>query len=106
MTRLAAAAFALSLVLAPAAFAQEEAPKEKKVTAQQQRMKDCNAEAKEKALKGDDRKAFMKTCLSGGKAAPLNPQQAKMKDCNAQAKEQKLKGKERKEFVANCLKSS
>ena len=39
----------------------------KPMTAQQQRMKDCNAEAKTKALKGDPRKAFMKTCLSGKK---------------------------------------
>ena len=30
-------------------------------------MRDCNAEAKKQELKGDERKAFMKTCLSGGK---------------------------------------
>jgi hypothetical protein len=40
-----------------------EAPK----TSQQQKMKDCNAEAKTKALKGDERKAFMKGCLSSDK---------------------------------------
>jgi hypothetical protein len=27
-------------------------------------MKTCNADAKTKALKGDERKAFMKECLS------------------------------------------
>jgi hypothetical protein len=27
-------------------------------------MKTCNAEANTKSLKGDDRKSFMKTCLS------------------------------------------
>jgi hypothetical protein len=32
---------------------------------QQERMKSCNKDAKEKSLKGDERKAFMKTCLSG-----------------------------------------
>jgi hypothetical protein len=32
---------------------------------QQEKMKTCNADAKTKNLKGDDRKAFMKTCLSG-----------------------------------------
>ena len=32
---------------------------------QQDKMKTCNADAKTKNLKGDDRKAFMKTCLSG-----------------------------------------
>lgn len=31
---------------------------------QQDKMKGCNAEAKTKALKGDERKAFMKKCLS------------------------------------------
>ena len=36
----------------------------KPLTAQQQRMKDCNAEAKAKALKGEPRKVFMKSCLS------------------------------------------
>jgi cytochrome c5 len=33
--------------------------------AQQQKMKDCNAQAAAKSLKGDDRKTFMSTCLSG-----------------------------------------
>lgn len=36
----------------------------KPMTAQQLRMKDCNAEAKAKELKGDPRKVFMKSCLS------------------------------------------
>lgn len=31
--------------------------------AQQSRMKGCNADAKAKALKGDERKAFMGECL-------------------------------------------
>ncbi len=31
---------------------------------QQEKMKMCNQDAKEKALKGDERKAFMKSCLS------------------------------------------
>jgi len=32
---------------------------------QHERMKRCNAEAKEQALKGDERKAYMSTCLKG-----------------------------------------
>jgi hypothetical protein len=32
---------------------------------QQEKMKRCNAEAGEKALKGDDRRAFMSACLKG-----------------------------------------
>lgn len=35
-----------------------------KQLAQQEKMKTCNADAKTKALKGDERKAFMKECLS------------------------------------------
>lgn len=34
-------------------------------TAQQNRMKSCNAGAGQKNLAGDARKAFMKSCLSG-----------------------------------------
>jgi hypothetical protein len=37
------------------------------VTPQQQRMKDCNAEAASKELKGDVRKTFMSSCLSNKK---------------------------------------
>jgi len=56
---------------APATKAAPATPK--KMTAQQVKMKFCNKEAKEKALKGPDRKAFMKSCLKKdkqGNAAP------------------------------------
>lgn len=63
----------LGLMFAAASVvsAAESAPKEKrqfsdKQRAQQQRMTDCAADAKQKGLRGDDRPAFMKTCLSGG----------------------------------------
>ncbi len=36
-------------------------------TAQKEKMKTCNAEAKSKKLKGEDRKKFMSECLKGGK---------------------------------------
>lgn len=51
----------------PASPAVEMNKEGKPMTAQQQRMKNCNAEAKVKELKGDPRKAFMKTCLSNKK---------------------------------------
>ena len=39
-------------------------------TPQRSKMKACNADAKSKSLHGDERRAFMKQCLSGkGKAA-------------------------------------
>ena len=77
---------------------------------QQDKMTSCNADAKSKNLTGDDRKAFMKTCLSAAPppppAAPLNSQQEKMKTCNADAKTQGLTGDARKQFMSNCLKGS
>lgn len=69
---------------------------------QQSRMADCNQQAAGK--KGDERKAFMKTCLSGKPqeaAKPLTPQE-RMKDCNQKATG--LKGDERKAFMSKCLK--
>lgn len=85
--------------------------------AQQDKMKGCNKEAKEGALKGDERKAFMKKCLSKDYElkgdtvkAETKPevkpatQQDKMKNCNADAKTKELKGDERKTFMKTCLK--
>lgn len=84
----------------------------KPLTAQQQRMKNCNAEAKEQSLKGDERRAFMSTCLKGGSAdlaardadkpAP-SATQLKRKACSAEAKDKGLKGDERKAFVRECV---
>ncbi len=93
---LAAAGCALSLA-AHAADAPAKAP-----TAQQQKMTTCNAEAKTKALKGDERKAFMKECLSAKTAAPAT-QQDKMKTCNVDAKTKNLAGDARKTFMKECL---
>ena len=75
-----------------AAHAQDKAK-----TPQQSKMAMCNKDAVDK--KGDERKAFMKTCLSAKKASP---QQSKMKACNAEATGKK--GDERKNFMSECLK--
>jgi hypothetical protein len=69
-------------------------------TAQQNKMTTCNADASAKALKGDERKAFMSNCL---KATPATPQE-RMKTCNADATTQALKGDARKAFMSECLK--
>ena len=81
-----------------------------------EKMKGCNKEAT--GMKGDERKAFMKKCLSkdytlkadeaakpaeSAAAAPVK-QQDKMKFCNAEAKTKALKGDERKAFMSSCLK--
>ena len=41
------------------------APADALANPQHERMKRCNADAKEQSLKGDARKAFMSTCLKG-----------------------------------------
>lgn len=82
------AAMAASVSMAGAAWAQN---------AQQQLMTTCNAQAKAENKQGDERKAFMKSCLSDGRKA----QQEKMKICNVHAKGKK--GEERKAFMKECL---
>lgn len=71
---------------------------------QQEKMKTCNADAKAKSLAGDERKAFMKECLSAdGASSGLTKQQEKMKTCNADAKAKSLAGDARKAFMKTCL---
>ncbi len=93
-----------------------------------EKMKGCNQEAT--GMKGDERSAFMKKCLSkdyvlkhkgtmmapaakpGASATPATPaapataasQQNKMKMCNAEAKTKAIMGDERKKFMSECLK--
>jgi hypothetical protein len=89
----------LMMALAVAAFAlSAQAADEKKPTAQQGKMATCNKDAGDK--KGDERKAFMKECLSAKPAAAAT-QQDKMKMCNKDAAGKK--GDERKAFMKECL---
>ena len=79
-------------------------------TAQQGKMKTCNADAAKQNLKGDARKGFMKECLSAKTEAKeekkaMTPQQEKMKKCNADAGAKSLKGDDRKKFMSECLKA-
>jgi psiF repeat len=73
---------------------------------QQTKMTSCNADATSKGLSGDDRKAFMKTCLSKAKTAKGNSQQQKMTTCNADATSKGLSGDDRKAFMKTCLSNS
>jgi uncharacterized protein HemX len=90
---------AVILLFAGNAWAQD------KQTAQQERMKSCNAQASKKEMKGDERKAFMSKCLKGADNKPT-AQQEKMKTCNAQASKKDLKGDERQAFMSKCLKGA
>ncbi|XLZ68008.1 PsiF family protein [Massilia sp. SR12] len=92
MKQLLIAVLALSC---SAAFAADPAPAK---NTQQSKMATCNKDAEGK--KGDERKAFMKGCLSNKPAAPAT-QQDKMKTCNADATGKK--GDERKAFMKECL---
>ncbi|OUL89459.1 PsiF family protein [Paraburkholderia hospita] len=95
----ALAALALTGLLASPAFA---------ANSQQSKMTDCNKQAGDK--KGDERKAFMQSCLSAKPASaaaasasasgPMT-QQDKMKMCNKQAADKK--GDDRKAFMSTCL---
>jgi len=74
---------------------------------QQEKMTTCNADATAKGLKGDDRQAFMKNCLSShpATAGKGNSQQQKMTSCNADATAKGLKGDDRQAFMKTCLSS-
>ena len=90
---------ALTLACSTPAFANahKEAPgmASAPMSKQQSKMGDCNKDAGDK--KGDERKSFMKTCLSGSKMT----QQDKMKKCNTDATGKK--GDERKVYMKECL---
>lgn len=92
---IAGLAAAWLLLIAPASPAENS---------QQTKMTTCNANAKSQGLTGDNRKAFMKTCLSAdAPPATGNSQQQKMKTCNADASAKGLKGDDRKSYMKTCL---
>src|SRR5258706_12966206 len=108
-------ALALAFALAAASASAADPTPAKPLTPQQQKMKDCNAQATGKT--GDERKTFMSTCLKAGSAAPAATpavaaapatpakpmtQQEKMTACNAKATGKT--GDERKAFMSTCLK--
>ena len=100
MKQLISLSAALALAFSTSAFANahKEAPgmaASGAMTSQQTRMADCNKQAGDK--KGDERKAFMSSCLSN---KPMT-QQEKMTKCNKDAGGKK--GDERKAFMKECL---
>jgi hypothetical protein len=106
-------AFSLGLGVTHAAD-DTAAPKKEPSPAQQaqrEKMTSCNQEAGGKSLKGDERKAFMKECLSSGNKTPSAEKPAKRakqdkekaKACKQEAKEKGLKGDASKAYVSDCL---
>ena len=99
---LIAVCFAVSMGVSSVAHAADAPTASPAKSAQQSKMKTCNVDAKGK--KGDERKAFMKECLSANAPAAAGSapaQQTKMKTCNVDAKGKK--GDERKAFMKECL---
>lgn len=80
-------AFAASSVFAAEEAKKEASPAQK---AQQEKMKACNADAKEKNVKGEERKKFMSGCLGGSNA------------CTVDATEKKLVGAAKNSFIKKC----
>ena len=76
--------------------------KEKQLNTQQQKVATCSEQAKERNLKGGERKLFVSACLKAEKAVK-NSQRKKMKECNKQAAGKK--GEERKSFMKECLRA-
>ena len=105
-TWLAALGATLAIVAGQAALAQTAAATQSPhLNSQQEKMKECAADAKAKGVTGADRKSFMSSCLSakGVSQEDINKQQEKMKTCNADATSKHLKGDERKAFMKTCL---
>lgn len=86
---------ALTLALGGLGLSARAADAPKAANAQQSKMSSCNQQASGKT--GDERKAFMKQCLSAKKPT----QQDRMRTCNTQA--QGKMGDERKAFMKECL---
>jgi hypothetical protein len=94
MNKLLALMMAAAFAVAAPAFA-ADAPA---TNSQQDKMKACNAQAEGKT--GDERKAFMKTCLS---AKPAKPE-SKMAMCNKQTAG--MSGDARSKAQSECMKGS
>jgi len=101
LTRELTVAAMLAVFCATPVWAQQSAAPAKTPTPQQQRMADCNKSASGK--KGDERKAYMSSCLKGETQAAKSTPQQRMKDCNAQASAQSLTGDKRKAYMKTCL---
>jgi hypothetical protein len=108
-TWLTALSATLAVVASQASLAQTATPAQSPhLNSQQEKMKECAADAKTKGVTGADRKTFMSSCLSskGVSQEDINKQQQKMKTCNADAKTKGLAGDDRKAFMKSCLSSS
>jgi hypothetical protein len=99
MNNLLALIVAGAFTFATSAFAADPPKTDaaKTLTPQQEKMKTCNTQAGDK--KGEERKAFMKTCLS---AAPAKPE-SRMAMCNK--KTAGMNKEDRAKAQSECMKA-
>lgn len=77
-------------------------------TSQTEKAKKCEETAKKRGLKGDDRAAFVSSCMAAKDTADatMSPQEKAKADnaqsCEQQATQKGLKGKDRKAFMKTC----
>ena len=106
MNKLLTAVAAAALLCAAPTFAADTkaADTTKTTNAQQDKMKACNDQAGDK--KGDERKAFMKTCLSNKPMDAAKPmtQSEKMSMCNK--KTAGMAKEERSKAQSECMKGA
>ena len=75
------------------------------LTPEQQRMRACNTQAKQKGLEARERSRYITDCLNGRKGRrPLTPIQAKNEACTREADHRGLEGAKRRGFMGECTK--
>src|SRR5260221_12675068 len=73
------------------------------LTPEQQRLRACNTQAKEKGLSARERSRFITDCLNGRKGQrPLTPLQARNEVCTKEADRRHLAGAVRRAFRTDC----
>lgn len=93
---------ALTLLCLPLRAAPQDNP------SQTEKAKKCEETAKKRGLKGDDRTAFVSSCMAAKDtaAATMSPEEKAKVDnadsCEQQATQKGLKGKDRKAFMKTC----
>ena len=101
MMKLAAKELFLGVAMGLAALSMSVAS-HAKVPAEKEVRAECTAKAKDKGLKGAERKEAIKACVADGKEDRKAKRKALAKDCRDQATNKGLKGDERKAFVKAC----
>ena len=102
---------ALTLFCLPLVGSAQANTSQDEKTSQTEKAKKCDHAANKLGLKGDNKAAYVSTCLAGKDtaAATMSPEEkAKVGNadsCEQQATQKGLKGKDRKAFIKTCTES-